>query len=96
MRGAPWVWDVGSGCKQYPYFCESASKRFIVILRGYIDETVNARVFTLSCLISTPMHWDWIRYKWKAILREKNNDRESMYAFPMRGKVSFEGFHDGK
>lgn len=47
-------------------------KKFIVILRGYIDESADKRVFTLSCLMARPMDWMWIESKWKKVLREKN------------------------
>ncbi len=49
-------------------------KRFIMVLRGYIDESYDSQVFTLSCLMATPIDWMWIESVWKKVLRNKNKE----------------------
>jgi hypothetical protein len=45
-----------------------------MILRGYIDESFNSKMFTLSCLLATPYEWNWIESRWKGALRKKNKE----------------------
>jgi hypothetical protein len=39
---------------------------------GYIDESANDKLFTLSCILTTPAKWTDIEIKWKAVLRGTN------------------------
>jgi hypothetical protein len=45
-----------------------------MMLRGYIDESYNKRIFTLSCIVGTSHDWLWIESAWKKIIREKNKE----------------------
>jgi hypothetical protein len=45
-----------------------------VLLRGYIDESYNDQLFTLSCLMSDPSNWMWFESAWKKCLRFKNKE----------------------
>jgi hypothetical protein len=45
-----------------------------MLLRGYIDESYDSRVFTLSCLMATSHDWMWIESAWKKVLRHKNKE----------------------
>ena len=39
---------------------------------GYIDESADSKMFTLSCVLTTPRKWCDIERKWKAVLRDTN------------------------
>jgi hypothetical protein len=52
-------------------------KGTFVIFRGYIDESFNRKLFTLSCLMSDPSGWMWFESAWKKVLRNKNKSLKS-------------------
>jgi hypothetical protein len=43
-----------------------------MLIVGYIDESANNKIFTLSCILTTPAKWGEIERKWKSVLRETN------------------------
>jgi hypothetical protein len=43
-----------------------------MLIVGYIDESANNKVFTLSCILTTPTKWGAIERKWKTVLRDTN------------------------
>ena len=43
-----------------------------MILRGYIDESYNNKLFTLSCVMSNPVGWTDIERGWRLSLKAKN------------------------
>jgi hypothetical protein len=49
-------------------------ERIIMVMRGYIDESYDSHIFTLSCLMATPHDWMWIESAWKKVLRNKNKE----------------------
>ncbi len=48
-----------------------------VLLRGYIDESYNEHVFTLSCLLTKGKIWDEFARSWKIMLRAWNRKLEA-------------------
>jgi hypothetical protein len=54
---------------------------------GYIDESANNQVFTLSCILTTPSKWADIERKWKAVLRDTNK------ALRMQGRQQISRYH---
>jgi hypothetical protein len=53
-------------------FPHNSGERFLMLIVGYIDESANKKVFTLSCILTTPAKWTDIERKWKAVLRATN------------------------
>jgi hypothetical protein len=43
-----------------------------MLVVGYIDESANNKLFTLSSILTTPAKWTDIEIKWKAVLRGTN------------------------
>jgi hypothetical protein len=43
-----------------------------MLVVGYIDESFNNKLFTLSCILTTPAKWTDIEMRWKAVLRQTN------------------------
>jgi hypothetical protein len=43
-----------------------------MLIVGYIDESANNKVFTLSCILTTPVKWGDIERKWKSVIRDAN------------------------
>ncbi len=52
--------------------CDFIGKRLLMMFRGYIDESGNKELFTLSCLMASAEDWIAIESDWKKILDEKN------------------------
>lgn len=53
-------------------FSRARWENIFVIFRGYIDESYNGKVFTLSCLASDPVGWLDIERHWNLCLAAKN------------------------
>jgi hypothetical protein len=43
-----------------------------MLVVGYIDESFNNKLFTLSCILTTTAKWIDIEMKWRAVLRRTN------------------------
>jgi hypothetical protein len=56
-------------------------------LLGYIDESYNKRVFTLSCFLAFPEEWQRIEEEWQAVLRETNSELRN------QGRQEISRFH---
>jgi len=48
------------------------AKGTFVLLRGYVDESYNAQVFTLSCLVAKGKTWDEFSRRWQLVLAAWN------------------------
>ncbi len=48
-----------------------------MVFQGYIDESGDAKIFTLSCLLSKPSEWMWFESAWKKCLRATNRSLKS-------------------
>jgi len=59
-------------CDLFGGFIPHGKYGVIVILRGYIDESYNDRLFTLSCVMSDPVGWTDIQRGWRLCLKAKN------------------------
>ena len=45
-----------------------------MVFRGYIDESYNDKLFTLSCLMTSASEWLWFERAWKRCLDAKNKE----------------------
>jgi len=45
---------------------------YFLVLSGYFDESEDADWFTLGCMFSVGLHWDWLTVDWKNCLERKN------------------------
>lgn len=43
-----------------------------LVLKGYIDESYNKRVFTLSAILGAGLDWAWFASRWKKCIAAKN------------------------
>jgi hypothetical protein len=59
-----------------------------VDFRGYIDESYNPHVFTLSCLISTGKIWSEFSRAWKLMLDSTNRKLKAHCRRTKRGGFS--------
>jgi hypothetical protein len=46
----------------------------VLVLRGFIDESGNGDIFTLSCLLGKKANWLWFMLDWKECIAEKNRE----------------------
>jgi hypothetical protein len=57
-------------------FCETINPRgsrgLFVILRGFIDESYDKRIFVLSILVAVGTDWRWLSRDWLACIEKKN------------------------
>jgi hypothetical protein len=51
---------------------QGAKEAFIVLIKGYIDESYDDKLFTLSCAMSNIKGWAAIESSWKKCLAAKN------------------------
>ena len=58
-----------------------------MILRGYIDESYNNKVFTLSCSMSDPANWLRFESAWRNCLRAKNKSLKN------QGRTQISRYH---
>jgi len=66
---------------------EYMRKGTFVILRGYIDESYNGRIFLLSALVGLGTEWRWLDGDWKACIDRRNAELQS------RGRKPITRFH---
>src|SRR5579863_3463124 len=93
VRLRDWIWKSRSSNQSW-------SKGLFVIFCGYIDESYNSKLFTLSCLMSDLSGWMWFESAWKKSLRETNKrlkkqGRQTISRYHAADCSSLKGEFDG-
>jgi hypothetical protein len=55
-----------------------------VVLTGYIDDSGNGKLFTLSCLIGPNHDWAWMEFEWQKCLEKRNAELAKVGRPPIR------------
>ncbi len=78
----------------------AGAKQILVLIRGYIDESYNDKIFLLSALVGMHDGFAWINSDWKKCLEQKNIEliaqgRKPITRFHAAECNSLDGEYDG-